>query len=202
MKKMVMSWLVYCFGVRIAQNGEGIKSFGMKKHLVRNQSRLGVGEIEMKHKIEFDEICKSCKGTGLYMGLGERDGAAVVCHTCKGTGCHHFVYEYEDFNSRLPNKKAKWVLQTNPGIGVGRGGDFKFSDFGGMSYEDWKKGKKFQIGMEMRRFTCPAWWYQSIDYDKKPDWKECHSSWGYTFSECDHFKSKDKCWERWNKEYK
>ena len=54
-------------------------------------------ENKTKHVIEFDEKCKSCKGTGLYVGLAERDGAAVVCHTCKGTGKHHVRIEYDDF---------------------------------------------------------------------------------------------------------
>jgi len=32
------------------------------------------------------EICKSCSGTGLYSGMGERTGYAVVCLYCKGRG--------------------------------------------------------------------------------------------------------------------
>ena len=39
-----------------------------------------------EHVIEFDCECESCKGTGLYVGMAEREGSAVVCHTCKGTG--------------------------------------------------------------------------------------------------------------------
>lgn len=29
--------------------------------------------------------CQACKGTGLYKGMAERDGAAVVCSHCHGT---------------------------------------------------------------------------------------------------------------------
>ena len=43
------------------------------------------GECKMK-TIEFKEVCKECKGTGLYVGTTERCGATVVCQTCKGTG--------------------------------------------------------------------------------------------------------------------
>jgi len=156
----------------------------------------------IKHKIEIDEVCKSCEGTGLYVGLGERDGVGVVCYKCKGTGCYHFVYEYEDFKKRLPRKDIKWVIEYNPGICVGLGNNrYQFEDFGGMSFVDWKGGKPFQVGMEMRKFVCPAWWYQGVDYSKKPEWDWCNSSWGSSFSDCRYFKAKDKCWEKWDKKY-
>lgn len=145
-------------------------------------------------RIEFDEVCVSCGGTGLYKGMGERDGYAVVCSTCKGTGCHHFAHEYEEFTERKPRTDIHTVLQCNPGIGV-CGSDKRF---GGMPYTDWAAGKPFEIGMEMREFTCPAWWYQSADYDKMPDWDEC-IKWG-SFSNCEHFKNKKRCWERFDKE--
>jgi len=144
-------------------------------------------------KIEFDEQCKACNGTGLYKGMGEKDGYAVVCHTCEGTGKHHYVHEYEEFTGKKERNGIKQVVKTNPGIYLG--GNL---DFGGMSYEDWKQGKPFPPKSEMRKHTCPAWWYQSADYDKKPCWKECGFG---SFSACKHFPDKDKCWERWDKEY-
>ena len=58
----------------------------------------------MEKIIEFDEKCKSCKGTGVYQGLAEKNGSGVVCYKCKGTGCHHVTFEYEDFE--LLNYKA------------------------------------------------------------------------------------------------
>lgn len=152
----------------------------------------------MKHKIEFDEICKSCKGVGLYSGMGESPECAVICHTCKGTGCHHFVYEYEEFKKRQENPEIKHVYEVNPGIKVGKGGGYDFEDFGGMPYNDWKDGASFQRGMENRRFTCPAWWYQSADYNQKPKWDECIII--GSFSSCSHFSTKMKCWERFDKE--
>ena len=153
----------------------------------------------MKHVIGFDEKCKSCKGTGLYVGMGERDCTAVVCHTCKGSGKHHFKYEYEDFDTRIKRDKVEKVYEVNAGIGIGKGNNYSLEDFGGMPYKDWLEGKPFPPKSEMRRFVCPAWWYQSTDYDKKPNWKEC----GYgSFSECPSFHAKDKCWERWDKENK
>jgi hypothetical protein len=156
---------------------------------------------EMKHIVEFDEKCKSCKGTGLYVGIGERDGAAVVCRACDGTGKYHFKHEYEDFIGREKREKVKRVYQANPGIGIGEAiGKCTLEDFGGMPYEDWLKGKPFPPKSEMRKYTCPAWWYQSADYDKKPDWPECIL--GGTFSECSRFYNKHKCWEKWDEIYK
>jgi len=161
------------------------------------------------HIIEYDCQCDECKGTGLYVGFAEKNGFAVVCHSCKGTGKTHKKIEYDDFDGRKDREGIKRVLQTNPGIGIGLGQmnqkDSTFpsftgiESFGGLNYEDWKAGKKFVKGTEMREFTCPAWWYQGADYDKKPSWKEC----GYgCFSGCENFKHKDKCWERFDKENK
>lgn len=153
-------------------------------------------------KIEFDEKCRACKGTGVYIGMAEREGAAVVCYKCKGTGCFHFVHEYEEFTGRQNSPDAKRVFQTNPGIMIGepKDGSLKLANFGGMPYEDWLQGLPFPGKSEMRKFACPCWWYQSADYSKKPRWKECNV-WGLPFSKCSHFATKEKCWERWDKEF-
>jgi len=52
---------------------------------------------------------------------------------------------------------------------------------------------------ENRLFTCPAWWYQSADYEKKPRWKECLVC--GSFSSCNSFVEKEKCWKRWDVEF-
>lgn len=151
--------------------------------------------------IEFDEECKLCKGTGLYKGMAERDSFAVVCHTCKGTGCHHFKYTYALFNGRKESTKVVRVLQTNPGIIVGTGRSGLTSEsFGGLTYEDWKAGKPFTSGTEMRDFVCPKWWYQSTDYSKAPDWRECNQTLGCSFSSCKSFPTKEECWKRFDNE--
>ena len=144
-------------------------------------------------KVEFDEQCKSCNGTGLYSGMGERGGYAVQCYKCNGTGKYHFVHEYEEFTDRKTRNDVTKVIECNPGIMVG--GNL---NFGGMSYEEWKSGKKFVVGMEMREYTCPCWWYQTADSSKKPNWDECGFG---TFSSCKYFKNKQTCWERWDKEF-
>lgn len=38
--------------------------------------------------------CQSCGGTGLYKGIFEPSGTAVVCSTCKGTGAQEVPTDY------------------------------------------------------------------------------------------------------------
>lgn len=155
----------------------------------------------MRHKIEYDCQCDTCEGTGLFQGMAERDGFAVVCYKCGGTGKRHEKIEYDD-----PPKKRKvrtdtiQVIQANPGVGVGISEEkgLTMESFGGMPYKDWLKGKPFPPSSEMRAFTCPAWWYQSADYDKKPTWNDC--TLGGMFSACKQFTEKHKCWARFDKE--
>lgn len=37
--------------------------------------------------------CDACGGTGLYSGMCEAAGQAVVCLDCSGTGCKNISYE-------------------------------------------------------------------------------------------------------------
>ncbi len=142
--------------------------------------------------IEFDQECPECKGTGIYVGMAERDGYGVICHHCKGSGKYHFIHRYEEF-SRLKIKDGiVKVVETNPGICLG--GNL---DFGGMSYNDWLNGKIFEHGMEMRNFVCPNWWLQNAK-GKHTEWEECGFG---AFSSCKHFESKNECWERYDKEF-
>lgn len=152
-------------------------------------------------KIEIEHECEACKGTGLYQGFAEHDGAAVVCNGCRGTGKAIFKMDYKEFTGRKKRHGVKRVFQANVGIGVGKaGGKYKLEDFGGISFKDWEKGKSFGPGTEMRAFVCPAWWYQTVDYDKKPDWKECRAC--GSFSNCSHFEKKAECWKRFDEEQK
>lgn len=153
----------------------------------------------MKKIIEFDEVCKPCNGTGIYKGFAERDGWGVVCKVCDGSGKHHFKHEYEEFTERKERKDIQQVLEVNPGIMVGNAKKDKLQDsFGGITYEEWVKTGSFPKKTEMREYTCPAWWYQSADYTKKPEWDECISC--GSFSECKNYSNKSKCWEKFDAE--
>lgn len=147
-------------------------------------------------KIKFFEKCRECGGTGLFRGMGEKKEYAVVCYRCKGTGRFEYEHEYEEFTGRVEKKDVKYVLETNPGICVG--GDGGIKEFGGMLHSDWLKDGTFPPKSEMRKYTCPAWWYQSTDYDKKPNWDDCRL--GGMFSGCKCFGNKKACWERFDKE--
>jgi hypothetical protein len=154
----------------------------------------------VSEKVELDAIveCTSCEGTGLYVGMAERDGAAVECHTCKGTGGEHVEHSYTRFTKRKARKGVTHVYRVNPGICAAPG-----AVPGGVSLRVWQEDPKAAAkpGAEMRQHTCPAWWYQSADYEKKPEWKECWDNLGRSFSQCKHFAVKAKCWDRWDDEH-
>lgn len=146
--------------------------------------------------IEWVQKCKDCKGTGIFVGMAEQhSGYGIVCYSCKGTGKQHKKIEYEEFEEKEISHVSK-VLQTNPGIYLGNGID----DFGGLLYNDWRNGEEFPMGSEMRKFTCPTWWFQYADYTKEPGWDECMID--GKFSNCKHFPNKDQCWKRWDEENK
>lgn len=151
-----------------------------------------------KKRIELKIKCQSCGGSGVFIGMAERDGIAVVCNTCKGTGCFNYAFEYEDFVERENKRGIKHILRTNPGICVGtegkEGKEYKFEDFGGISYSEWKELKdptNFPKNTEMRNFTCPKWWCQCAGKEYKNE--NCHFG-GY-FSDCKYFSSKELCWK-------
>lgn len=152
------------------------------------------------HVFKQEAACDACKATGLYVGLAERDGSAVVCHRCKGTGEMTIRVEWDDFEGRKNRKGVRRVVEVNPGICIGEGNGHRLEDFGGLTYEAWKEGVPFGRHTENRNFTCPTWWYQSADYDKKPEWSECGDSLGRSFSQCPHFANKGTCWARFDRE--
>ena len=154
----------------------------------------------MKQIFKAKIVCKSCKGTGIYTGFAERNGFGVVCYECKSTGKIDYEFEYEEFVKREEREDIEQVLQCNPGIGVGVNEQkgLTLQSFGGMSYKDWKAGKEFKRGTEMREFTCPAWFYQTANCDLKPTWNECMAC--GSFSSCKHFRNKAECWNRFDKE--
>lgn len=148
-------------------------------------------EIRIKHE------CGACNGTGLYVGMAERSGAAVVCHSCKGQGWKESVFV--EFTERKEKPGVRRVFQTNPGVVIGEREGLALSDFGGMPLEDWKAGKPFPAGSENRAYSCPRWWTQSAG-GSMPEWDECYSNIGRSFSQCAHFCNKAECWKRWDSE--
>ena len=156
-----------------------------------------------EHRFEYDARCGACRGTGIYVGMAERAGAGVVCHKCKGTGAVHCIVEWDDAPPQpIVRDDILRVLRANPGIVIGEDEmqGLRLADFGGLPYAAWLRGEPFPPGSEMRRFTCPAWWYQLADYKRKPDWDECIPA--GSFSRCKHFPNKAACWARWDAEHR
>ena len=150
------------------------------------------------HKFEFDAKCKSCKGTGLFAGMAEHDGMAVVCYKCKGAGTVHHVIRWDD-PPRVPPTRddVAWVIEKSAGIGTGINDELPLGSFGGMSYQDWREGKPFVRGMEMRAYACPAIWYQGTPTSVTMKWDECVIG---AFQKCSEFANMADCWARYDKE--
>ena len=146
----------------------------------------------MPNVIEFDQKCKACKGTGVYVGMAERNGFAVQCYVCNGEGHHQVRIEYEDFEGLEIREGVERVVERNPGI-ILAGADLE--QFGGIPYQDWLDGKGFPPGTEMRGFTCPAWYFM-----KGAIWGRCHNSVGSRYADCAHFNEKETCWQLWDEE--
>ena len=153
-------------------------------------------------KIEWVQQCTACKGTGLYVGIGERDGAAVVCHQCKGTGRREMSVEYEEFTGRKPRQDVKRVFRSGCGIVL-----HPIETPGGVSYQEWEDNPDsvHDLGNELRDHTCPKWYYQGGPHSgREVDWEKCREGCGVggRFSECLYFSDKANCWKKFDEENK
>lgn len=64
--------------------------------------------------------CPSCSATGLYEGMCESDGSAVICLSCNGTGCKEITYRpYTGRKKRRSITSIKRSRGTFVGTGVG-----------------------------------------------------------------------------------
>ena len=157
--------------------------------------------------------CKSCGGSGVYQGMGERDGAAVICHTCGGTGCERYEFSYNLFKSRKKTRTVKRVylsgygyciapkiltLNSYPGPGHTRGPTIDFTKEG-VSYKEFLSGK---MPKHIHAMACPM----------MADQDACHKIEGFTdecnrlnveylnhIPSCKWHNSCAACWERFEK---
>ena len=150
-------------------------------------------EEQTNHVASVDIECRSCDGNGLYVGAGERDGAAVVCGRCAGSGCEQL--KYTPFQGRKERPEIVQVWATSPGHVIVPG---RYS--GGVSYETWvaNPNSVHALGSEIREVACPASWYQSARGASSPDWPECQGV--DRFSDCRRFPDKAQCWEKFDRE--
>ena len=146
-------------------------------------------------RLEWNETCARCGGTGLYRGGQEGPGVAVVCHACKGIGGRRRTIEGGRFKSRNELDGVRRVFQCNPGLRL------TTETTGGASMEDWENDytAAARPGAEARESSCPAWWYQTARPSVKPDWTECNET--QEFPKCRLFGRKADCWRRFDNEH-
>ena len=146
--------------------------------------------------IEWNQECKPCEGTGLYIGMAEHHGAAVVCTNCKGAGEVTMRFEYNLFTGRKSRPNVEHVYAASCGIGLA-----PHVTPGGVPVEEWEKDPQapYARGNELREHTCPAWWNQTVGGDK-PNWPECRGNWGLPFTSCAFFPVKANCWAQYDRE--
>ena len=161
-----------------------------------------------KLKFEDDVVCPSCKGSGLYQGMAERKGCAVVCYQCDGTGKKHVIHEYEKFEKQKIINNVARVFKTAGGYGITaedvttkEGVTIHFSQ-AGATYKDWLAGKEL---LPIRELHCPVIhfgqgtpigeWFKGHDVAKRNKIKyditqpEC----GWEFTKCKEINT-HRCW--------
>ena len=150
--------------------------------------------------------CESCKGTGLYQGFAEKDGAFVICCVCKGSGSISIALNFNKFNGKKKEPKCKRVytqgfgyLLTDKDFLSEDGKFFPFSQYG-CFYEEWLQGKK---PIPLKFLGCP---YQETNQklrikDVNNLYKtrcEKKLGWGY-IPNCELYDKKEECWEIFEK---
>lgn len=126
--------------------------------------------------------CNQCKGTGLYRGMCELKGCAVICSDCKGTG--KTTFKYEEFKRRVKRDDVVRVFES--AFGFIHGADSK----GGCSYSEWLKGAKLK---PVKAYYCPYIFDRS-----KRHFEGCELIMpGDRIDTCQCYKEKNKCWEKY-----
>lgn len=150
----------------------------------------------MKKTFEVDIKCKSCDGTGLCVGIAERDGAAVVCTTCKGTGKFHHKFTYEEFTERAKRSDVRRVFKTSCGFihsadDVVVDGETIPFDTAGVSYERWLTGNE---PIPLKTLYCPKMW-TGQRWDSETCKKHCCC--GTSINHCPNRANMAQCWDEY-----
>lgn len=152
--------------------------------------------------------CKSCDGTGLYVGFAEKEGCAVICHYCKGTGGNGITrkekYGVIRVFAHCPNKILSPMTLHTAGYGHAASGRYKnektgkyfnFED-GGCTYEEWKQGVQPR---PLKGLYCPYLWTQQElqNKDKNGLYKNyCSKILGFgSITDCKRYPKMDECWD-------
>lgn len=141
--------------------------------------------------VSVSAVCRSCKGTGLYVGMAERGGAAVVCSTCKGTG--ETTVTYEPFVRRADPPESVTSIHVARGYTLDPA--HHLCD-GGIPVEQWEPGKSVPAD---EKLYCP-FLYTQQDWCAHPDpkWGGSPVGVGGLISECPLWNEKAECWQRYH----
>lgn len=60
--------------------------------------------------MRVNAACSSCGATGLYSGMCEGPGRAVICLDCGGTGCQEI--EYKPYEGRKRKRGIQTIQQS------------------------------------------------------------------------------------------
>lgn len=156
---------------------------------------------EVKMTIE----CPACSGTGLYQGMGEGKGTAVICHKCRGTGAYQYFYSYNEFTGRKNKEGVNRVYLPGTGYKLALG-KINFSngigeidmDREGISYADFLEGKR---PIHIKKLYCPLSADQGACHKIKGFANTCNDlngGWLSYIPSCKHNnkKGKELCWAR------
>lgn len=154
----------------------------------------------MSDFIKLEVECSSCRGTGVYSGMGERDGASILCFQCKGTGKSKF--RYTPFTGRKKAEGVERVYLSSYGYCISPE-EIEFDEFGkidfskeGVSYDEFLSGKKPE---HIKQMACPMTADQGMCHSVKGfvEWcKEHGCSWGSTITRCKNQCNKLECWHK------
>ena len=159
--------------------------------------------MSKEKKIEMQIECPDCDGTGLYCGMGEGNGAAVVCRTCKGKGEKAFQYLYNEFTGRKSRTDVQRVYLSGMGYKIGTGKiNFKNGigeidmDKEGVSYAEFLAGK---MPTHIKKLGCPMSVDQGACHGIKGFVDKCeelNGGWIGLITDCKHQPNKMECWKR------
>lgn len=145
--------------------------------------------------------CPPCNGTGVYVGMAERGGAAVVCRQCKGSGEYLYQFQYEEFTGRKKSTGVKRVYRQSYGFVIGTSkinfGD-KIVDMAseGVSYDEFCAGK---MPEHTKSIACPMLADQGSCHKIEGFTDECmkiNDGWIGNITSCKGQREKSSCWKR------
>jgi len=158
-------------------------------------------------KIEMVIECPACEGSGVYNGIGEGDGLAVICYKCNGSGAYKYHYSYNEFTGRKIKEGILRVYKQGYGYKLGLG-TINFDMVGevdmtseGVSYQEFLDGKEPE---HIKKLACPMLADQGACHSIKGFIDECgrlHGSMllGIRLTQCNYYPRKAKCWKRFKK---